>query len=39
VASFAAAMGTASAIGSLVLLLVCMAGLGSRAKFDPSRKK
>ncbi|MGC8500310.1 MAG: hypothetical protein ACP5OS_03920 [Leptospirillia bacterium] len=39
VASFAAAMGTASAIGSLVLLLVCMAGLGARAKFDPSRKK
>ena len=39
VASFAAFMGTASAIGSIVLLFVCFSGLGGRAKFDPSRKK
>lgn len=39
VASFAAFMGTATAIGSLVLLLVCMAGIGGAAKFDPARKK
>jgi hypothetical protein len=39
VASFAAFMGTATAIGSMILLLVCMAGLGSPMKFDASRKK
>ena len=39
VASFAAFMGTSTAIGSMVLLLVCMSGLAGRAKFDPSRKQ
>ncbi len=39
VASFAAFMGTASAIGSIVLLFVCFSGIGGNAKFDPARKK
>lgn len=39
VASFAAFMGTATAIGSIVLLFFCMTGLAGRAKYDVSRKK
>ena len=39
IASFAALMGTLTAVGSIVLLFTCWTGLGGRAKFDPSRKK
>ncbi|AFS54165.1 hypothetical protein LptCag_0530 [Leptospirillum ferriphilum] len=37
--SFAALMGTATALSSLLLMIQCMTGIGAKPKFDPTRKR
>jgi len=39
VSAFAALMGTATALTSLLLMIQCMTGIGAKPKFDPTKGK
>lgn len=39
VSAFAALMGTATALSSLLLMIQCMTGIGAKPKFDPTKKR
>ncbi len=39
VSAFAALLGTATAMSSLLLMIQCMTGIGAKPKFDPTKKR